>query len=120
MLIYDGDCAFCTRSARWAERRLPAGTRVVAWQQIDDLSALGLTVADVTTAAYWVDPDGRSHGGERAVSAGLVAMGGGWAILGRVVGAPPAVWLAGPVYRLVARYRHQMPGGTAACRLPRD
>lgn len=119
MLIYDGDCGFCTVSAKWAERRLPAGTPVVAWQQLDDLAERGLSVDDVTSAAYWVDREGRNHRGEQGVAAALVAIGGGWAVVGRVMAAPPVRWLAAPVYRLVARYRHRLPGGTAACRLPR-
>jgi hypothetical protein len=28
--------------------------------------------------------------------------------------------LAGVVYRLVAKYRHKLPGGTPACKLPQS
>ena len=120
MLIYDGDCGFCTLSAEWAERHLPPGTPVVPWQAIEDLGAHGLTLEDVTTAAYWIDEHGGTHRGEIGVAAALEAMGGAWAVAGRVVGAPPARWLAGPAYRLLARYRYRLPGGSAACRLPRS
>ena len=35
VLVYDGDCAFCTRCVDWAERHLPLRPRVVAWQHAD-------------------------------------------------------------------------------------
>lgn len=119
MLIYDGDCGFCTTCAEWAQRRLPPGTTVVPWQFAGDLAAYGLTVDDVTTAAYWVDERGRTHRAERGVAAALRAMGGVWSLAGRALGAAPLRVLAGPAYRLLARYRYRLPGGTAACRLPR-
>lgn len=122
MLVFDGDCGFCTSSARWIERRLPDHVEVVAWQFLDDLGALGLTRADVDTKAWWIDESGRRHGGNLAIGEALVAAGGIWGLLGRLSLLPPFRWIGAVVYRLVARYRHRMPGGTAACRIdaPRD
>lgn len=117
MLVYDGDCAFCTRCADRGRRHLPASADVVAWQRIGDLGVVGLTERDVRTAAYWIAPDGRQHRGHLAVAAALVACGGVWALAGRILRTPPVDWLAGPVYRLVARHRHRMPGGSDACRV---
>ena len=57
LLIFDGDCGFCTTSAGWIERRLPDDVRVAPWQ-ILDLEQYGLTESDVTSAAYWVDAEG--------------------------------------------------------------
>ena len=57
-------------------KRLRAGTEVVPWQAIPDLAALGLTVRDVETAAYWVDDDGTLHRGEAAATAVLRRAGG--------------------------------------------
>lgn len=34
-LVYDGDCAFCTRCATVARQVLPAGVAVVPWQEYD-------------------------------------------------------------------------------------
>ena len=55
VLIFDGDCGFCTTSARWIEAR---GARVQAWQTLD-LTELRLTVADVDEAAWWIDETGK-------------------------------------------------------------
>lgn len=117
MLVYDGDCGFCTTSARWIERRLPATVPVATWQSFDDLSTLGLTVDDVTAAAWWVDPDGGRERGHLAIAASLRAARGLWPVLGRLLAAPPLRWIGGPVYAWVARNRHRLPGATDACRL---
>lgn len=116
LLIFDGDCGFCTTTAGWIERRLPDEVRVAPWQ-ILELDEHGLTEHDVTTAAWWVDEDGGLHRGHVAIGRSLVAAGGGWALLGRSILLPPGRWLARPVYALVARYRHRMPGATDACRV---
>jgi predicted DCC family thiol-disulfide oxidoreductase YuxK len=116
MLIFDGDCGFCTTTANWAGRRLPDDVRVVAWQFVE-LDDLGLTVDDVTTAAWWVDRWGHAHRGAQAAARALVAMGAPWAALGWIGRVPPASWVAAGLYRLVARYRYRLPGGTPACRL---
>ena len=45
------------------------------------------------------------------------AGGGLWRLAGLVLSRPPVLWLARPVYALVAANRHRLPGGTATCRL---
>jgi predicted DCC family thiol-disulfide oxidoreductase YuxK len=35
-----------------------------------------------------------------------------------VMVVPPFSWLSALSYRLVAKYRHKLPGGTPACKLP--
>jgi predicted DCC family thiol-disulfide oxidoreductase YuxK len=117
VLVFDGDCGFCTSSARWIEARLPADTAVEPWQSLD-LDSLGLTEAEVTAAAYWVDDEGSLHRGHLAIGRALVTAGGLWGIVGRLLVSPPLTWVARPVYALVARYRYKLPGATDACRLP--
>jgi predicted DCC family thiol-disulfide oxidoreductase YuxK len=116
-LVFDGDCGFCTAAARWIERRWPAGRAAATpWQHIapERLGELGLVPADVATQVWWVDERG-VRGGARAVSAALIAAEGGWAALGRVIDAPLLRGPASGAYRLVARYRHWLPGGTPTC-----
>lgn len=115
--MFDGDCGFCTRSAEWARRRLTDDHQVVAWQRLPDVRLIGLTLDDVTSAAYWIDSEGRAHRGERGVAKTLLEIGGVWAIGGRLLLLPGISALAGVVYRLIARNRHRMPGGTAACKV---
>ena len=115
--VFDGDCAFCTSSARFIERRIPTTARVVPWQRTD-LAALGLTDAECEEAVQWVSPDGAVSAGPEAIGRLLVDAGSFWRPLGWLLLAPPLSWLAPPVYRLIARNRDRLPGGTAACALP--
>ncbi len=116
-LIYDGDCGFCTVSAMSVKRHVDGDSvRVAPWQSLD-LTEFGLTEAEVSSAAYWVGPDGALRRGHEAVADALLAMGRPYSFLGHLVGRRPLVWLAPPVYALVARYRHRLPGGTDACQL---
>ncbi len=116
-LVYDGDCAFCTRCVQLMERWLPARPRVIPWQWAD-LAALGVTQAQAESSVQWVEPGVRRLAGAAAIARLLVLSGGGWAVLGRLLQVPPMSWLAAGVYRLVAINRGRLPGGTAACALP--
>lgn len=115
-LVYDGDCAFCTRSVQLLPRLRLARSRVVAWQHAD-LPALGLTAQQCQQAVQWVQ-DGRVHSGAPAVARLLLASGSVWAVLGALLRVPPLSWLAALVYGLVAANRSRLPGGTPACALP--
>lgn len=115
-LVFDGDCGFCTTSAKWIEGRLNDGVRVEMWQALD-LESLGLTVDDVTTAAYFVDPDGTLHRGHAGIGRSLEHMALPFRPAGWVMQRPPVSWIAAPVYRLVAKYRYRLPGATDACRI---
>lgn len=117
MLLFDGDCAFCTTTAAWIGRRLPDDVLVTAWQFVD-LDELGLTEQDVTTAAYWVDAWGHAHRGHRAAAKALIAAGKGWPVLGVLGLFPPTSWVAAALYRWIADNRYRLPGGTPACKVP--
>ena len=108
-LVFDGDCAFCTSSARLLTRLRPHVDVIVPWQHAD-LEALGLTPEQCTTAVQWVGDDGETRSGHRAIAA--VVPGG------RLLLLPGVSWLAGKAYDWVARNRYRLPGGTPACALP--
>jgi predicted DCC family thiol-disulfide oxidoreductase YuxK len=116
VFLYDGDCAFCSSTARFITRRIPTRASVVPWQRAD-LAALGVTRADATAAVQWIDEHG-AVAGPVAIARLLVDAGSWWRPLGRVLGRRPALWAAWPAYRWVARNRHRLPGGTAMCALP--
>jgi predicted DCC family thiol-disulfide oxidoreductase YuxK len=119
ILIYDGDCGFCTSSVRFAERHLPVSAEIVALQ-FADLDALGTTRERAAHEVLWVDRDGQVRGGAQAVAALLMDAGGMWRPLGAITQVMPFRWAAHGIYRLIARNRYRMPGGTAACALPAD
>jgi predicted DCC family thiol-disulfide oxidoreductase YuxK len=117
-LVFDGDCAFCTRSADLARRVLPADVRVVPWQFLD-LAAAGVTEERARSEVLWLGPDGAVAGGAPAVALALRAAGRPWSLAGVLLSAPPLRWVAPFVYRAIAANRYRLPGGTPACRMPR-
>ena len=119
LLIFDGDCGFCTASANWIERHWTRPARAVPWQRLgsEGLVRLGLTERQVSEQVYWVDARGRSSGGAEAVGHALAESGHGWRIAGRLLLLPPVLWAARPCYRLVSRYRYKLPGATPACKV---
>lgn len=121
LLIFDGDCGFCTRSVEWIRDHLRGTLAIAPWQFIEHrgpgLAAVGLRAAELERYAWWIGASGRKERGHRAIGNALLSCGGLWPLVGRLLLTPPFSWLAAAGYRLVSRYRHRMPGGTPACRL---
>jgi predicted DCC family thiol-disulfide oxidoreductase YuxK len=118
VLVFDGDCAFCTSCAHLLERIGPEAD-VVAWQ-LSDLQELGITAEQAAEAVRWIGADGSVRSGHEAIAAALGTAGRGWRIAGRAIVLPGVSWPAAAVYRAVARNRHRLPGGTPACATGRD
>lgn len=112
-LLYDADCGFCTRTARWLGRWV-----TVAPLQSSDLIALGVDAARAQREIPAVLASGEVRYGAAAFAAALVA--GPWWMrpVGHLLGAPGVRWLAQRGYLVVAAHRHRLPGGTGACQLP--
>ncbi len=113
LLVYDGDCGFCTRSVEMA-LRMKVACQAVPWQQAD-LDALGLTEEQVTEKLWWVEPDGTKLSGHRAVAAALRRATPVLRPVGALLDTPVLAPVAAAGYDLVARNRHRLPGGTATC-----
>ena len=116
ILVYDGDCSFCTTCARALERIGP-DAEIVAWQ-FTDLAELGITEEQATEAVQLVEIDGTIRSGHEAIAAVLITAGRSWKIVGRMVVLPGISWTAAKAYRLVAENRHRLPGSTPACAPP--
>ncbi|MFF3669494.1 thiol-disulfide oxidoreductase DCC family protein [Microtetraspora malaysiensis] len=119
LIVYDGDCGFCTTAANFIERRMNVPADAQPWQ-FTDLAALGTTRERAEYELLWVDTRGRIYGGAQAVAKILIAAGLPWSPLGLLLRVPPFRWLAHGVYRLIADNRHRLPGGTPMCVLPAD
>jgi predicted DCC family thiol-disulfide oxidoreductase YuxK len=123
VLVFDGDCAFCSSCVRFAERYLRQTLASGGWQarpyQAADLAALGVTEERARREVLWVTPRGQVHGGAAAVAKLLLRSGNVWAYLGGLLELAPVRPAAALVYRWVADHRHRLPGGTKACSLPR-
>lgn len=117
VLVFDGDCGFCTTSARFLERRIVSGGSVLVapWQRLD-LDQLGLTQDQCREAVQWVGENGQVASGHAAIAATLRAGHPVWRPVGALLVAPGFSWLAARVYSWVAGHRYALPGGTPACR----
>ncbi|MDB0005905.1 DUF393 domain-containing protein [Ilumatobacteraceae bacterium] len=118
ILIFDGDCGFCTRCAVLARRWLKI-ERVEPWQRLD-LAPLGLDQRRCEAALQWVGTDGLVAEADRAVVAALRYRGGLWKVPATMLSAPGIRVISAASYRWVARHRHSLPGGDAACRIDPD
>jgi predicted DCC family thiol-disulfide oxidoreductase YuxK len=115
LLIYDGDCGFCYKTAHLAEMWSNGRITIIAWQNVpQQMQELGLTDADGMEQVWFVDENGRLTGGAAAVNA----------VLGGIWWARPFSWLSrlplarqleDKVYRWVADNRTRLSGGTPQC-----
>lgn len=117
VLLYDGDCGFCSRGVLFAFARDPRGRLRYASLQSEAgrklLAEHGIPL-DVTTVVL-VDAEG-AHVRSTAVlrTARLLRWPWSWTYAGIVV--PRA--LRDAAYRLVARHRHRFGPAVDACRTP--
>jgi predicted DCC family thiol-disulfide oxidoreductase YuxK len=117
ILVFDGDCSFCTSFVRLLER-IGLRAETVAWQ-IADLDELGITERQAAEAVCWIGIEGTVRTGHEAIGAALGTAGPGWRFAGHIVLLPGISRLAAVIYRLTARNRHRLPGGTPACAMAR-
>lgn len=120
VLVYDGDCGFCTASVRQAQRWIGSMPTVASYQSLaatGDLSRLGLTADRCSEAVQYVARDRAVYSAHDAVAAVLLGAGRGWWVLGALLRAPGLHALAGVAYRWVARNRHRLPGASDRCSL---
>ena len=119
LLVFDGDCAFCTSAVNRLREVLPRFPEAHPWQWLD-LDALGLTLDDVTHYA-WVLTGDHHYGGHLAFSALLRMQPAiGWRFLGNLLRTPPYSLFAAAGYHFIAANRSRLPGGTPACALPQQ
>lgn len=110
-VVFDGDCAFCTSSAERLRRWSNGALAVIPWQRAD-LGSLGLTEAQCREAVQFIGPQGTCSGGA-AIAAALTHCAMPWRAAAPLLRANRGFtqWC----YAQVARNRHRLPGGTAAC-----
>ncbi|MEY2946357.1 MAG: hypothetical protein RL243_1134 [Actinomycetota bacterium] len=118
-LIFDGDCGFCTSTANYVVEHSRSPITSLAWQ-LTDVTQFGLLTQQAADRVWLVTANGEKYSGHEAFAQLLILQRKPlFTFVGYSLLLPPLCWLARPGYRLVARYRHLLPGGTPACKLPR-
>jgi len=118
ILLYDGACGLCAGAVRWALRRDRDRRLWFAPLQGSTaarLRALHPGIPSGLETAVLVE-EGRVHLRSRALLAVAALLPPPWRWLAPLRRLPAAV--ADPVYRLLARLRHRLARGSAACPAP--
>ena len=117
-LIFDGDCGFCTSTANFVVEKSKTPITAVAWQ-LTDVAQYGLLQPQAADRV-WLVVGSERFGGHEAFAQLLILQRNPLLTgIGRAIVLPPICAVSSLAYRLVARYRHRLPGGTPACKLPR-
>ena len=113
LLVFDGHCGFCTRSAGWV-RALDRRGRIELrpYQEPGVPESIGTDAETCREALQWQGPDGVRLSGAAAVNAVLDTVTG--------TGVPSTVYRATAgvqerVYQWVADHRGRFPGMTPYC-----
>ena len=118
LLIFDGDCGFCTTTANYIAKRSNNSIEIKPWQYVD-FTNLPVTSAQCADQVYFLI-DGVPYGGHEAFAMILKSQRNVLLkAFGSILMLKALRFITKPAYRLTAKYRHKLPGGTPACRLPR-
>jgi predicted DCC family thiol-disulfide oxidoreductase YuxK len=117
LLIFDGDCGFCTTTANWIVEH--SSVEVAAKpNQWTDLEPLGLTrdEAEAKVQLVW---DGLVYSGHKCFAKLLMIQRNPLIrLVGRIVNSEALDGISSLGYDWVAKNRHRLPGGTPACKMP--
>lgn len=121
IVVYDGDCGICTAltikiSAIDRHQRL----RFMPYQNPDWQTLLpGVGPEQARNAVFFRTVQGRVFAGAAAIFQIMQRLPGCWRTWGRILAFPLCIWVAEPVYRLIANHRAQISRwlGLASCRI---
>lgn len=119
ILIYDGDCAFCSSTIRLIKQLMPQHPPMEPFQFLRT-EDYGLTRQKCGEEIKYVNANGQVYGGEAAFKNFFRDAGKAWKLIALIMSVPVVQQVSGLVYRWVARNRHKLPGGTPTCSLPRE
>ncbi|WBB63099.1 DCC1-like thiol-disulfide oxidoreductase family protein [Streptomyces sp. WMMC500] len=116
LLLYDGDCGFCTGWADFGRRRFAPEVRIVPWQSVDP-AAYGVPEERLLREVVLVEEAeqasegpgaGSRPGGAMAIAGTLRSGNRAGRLLGRALAARPVRRPAAACYRLVSRNRYRL------------
>ena len=118
ILIFDGDCGFCTTTANWITKN--SLVRVVAQPyQWAKLAEFGLTEKEAAAKVQLIS-GGKIYAGHHCMAKLLLIQPNALLkLLGAVMVMPGVEPISAKVYDWVAANRQSLPGGTPACKMPR-
>ncbi|MFM6939871.1 MAG: thiol-disulfide oxidoreductase DCC family protein [Rhodoluna sp.] len=119
VLIFDGDCGFCTTTANFIERNSSVKVAIKPYQWAD-LDEFGLTVTEAAAKVQLVSGDKIFAGHHCMAKLLLIQRNPLLKLIGAVMVMPGVDPISAKVYDWVAANRQSLPGGTPACKLQRS
>lgn len=117
IVLFDGDCGLCNRSAMWLARRDRGRRLLLAPNTGATARVLGEPAGgEQTGIVVW--EGARRLVGVPAIARALRELGGAWPLAGAMLGTLPR-WLTHPAYAFVARHR-RLSKPACALRDPSD
>lgn len=118
VLIFDGDCGFCTTTANWIKKNSKVALEIAPYQWTE-LGQYGLTTEEAAAKVQVVVGD-KVFAGHYCMSKLILIQPN---VLLKLVGAvmvlPGLDSISARVYEWIAANRQKLPGGTPACKLPK-
>ena len=118
VLIFDGDCGFCTTTANWIEKSSLTPVEIQPYQWAK-LANFGLTEQEAAAKVQLVVGSKVFAGHHCMAKLLLIQPNALLKLLGAVMVMPGIDPISAKVYDWVAANRHKLPGGTPACKMPR-
>jgi predicted DCC family thiol-disulfide oxidoreductase YuxK len=118
VVLFDGNCRFCTAQAKRITRRFPRALVAENFQEADVLAKYedrGVTYEECMKQMQLVARTGRVYGGAEAVARILIR---GVPVIGLVAYfyyVPGIRQLANALYRMIARYRYRIAAKKEPC-----
>lgn len=109
VLLYDGHCRLCSRSAVKLKRWSGGSLELVSFRDTEP-QTMGLTLEACERQAHLIRPDGTVEGGVFALVGALRERWFGPLLA--VIRVPGLRWLAGVAYDFVSRWRFRIAGRT--------
>ena len=79
VFVYDGDCGFCTRTARSVAARARDEVRLISFTEVPAGEILAaLSPEQLRASSHCITPDGREYHGGESVTRLLRLLPGGW------------------------------------------
>lgn len=119
LLIFDSDCAFCTRCVEWGKAKLRNFPEAQGFQSLD-LQNYQLTLDQAQSSIWLIRPNQKPLPANEAVAAILRGQPQYfWRLLGNLAEAYWVKPFAKALYYSIAKNRHRLPGSTPDCELPK-
>lgn len=118
VLIFDGDCGFCTTTANWITKNSKVAIEAVPYQWTD-LTQYGLTAEEAAAKVQIVVGDKVFAGNNCMAKLLLIQPNIFLKFVGAVMVMPGVEPISAKLYEWIAANRQKLPGGTPACKLPK-